>query len=135
MKKKEIFILTLLIVIFSVGKVYASGIDEINLISFANITCEGIFGSKSDPNSLRSLINDILFYPKVLVPIIVIVLGIMDFAKAVFAGKADVMSKAQKTFAKRVVIGVAFFFIPVFIDIIMELADIVWNGQYTSCGL
>lgn len=98
--------------------------------------CNELFGSKEDPNSIRYLINEILQYPRIIVPILVIIFGILDFAKAVIAGKEDDMKKAQKTFIKRLIIGVAFFFIPVFVDIIMGLADIVWEGLgYTSCDI
>lgn len=101
----------------------------------SNIDCEGIFGDKNDPDSISYLLNEILQYPRIIVPILVIVFGTLDFAKAVVAGKTDEMTKAQKTFVKRCVIGVAFFFIPTIINIIMYLADIVWNGMYSTCGL
>lgn len=101
-----------------------------------NVDCETIFGSKDDPNSLRYLIDEILMYPKILVPIILILLGMLDFGKAVIASKEDQMKKAQETFVKRIIAAVAIFFIPVLVDLLMELADIVWAGTgYSSCGL
>lgn len=98
-------------------------------------TCEGIFGSANDPDSLRYLINEILIYPKIIVPIIVIGLGILDLAKAVIASKEDEMKKAQKTFITRIMIGITIFFVPTIMNIIMYLADLVWNGSFTTCGL
>lgn len=99
-----------------------------------NGDCNELFGDKNDPESIRYLIDQILEYPKIIVPVLVIIFGIIDFSKAVIAGKEEEMKKAQRTFIKRVVIGVAFFFIPLFIDIIMDLADIVWEGLgYTTC--
>lgn len=101
-----------------------------------NVDCETIFGSKDDPKSLRYLINEILSYVKIIVPILLILLGTLDFAKAVIASKEDEMKKAQATFIKRVIAAVAVFFVPILIDFIMELADIVWAGTgYSSCGL
>lgn len=100
----------------------------------ATVDCT-IFGDKSDPNSIRYLIDEILQYPRIIVPILVIGFGVLDLSKAVIAGKEDEMKKAQKTFIKRIIIGVAFFFIPIFIDLIMDLADIVWQGKYISCDL
>lgn len=112
-----------------IGKTEIDGED-------VEVDCNAIFGSKDDPNSIRYLIDKILQYPRIIVPILVIIFGILDFAKAVIAGKEDDMKKAQKTFIKRLVIGVAFFFIPIFVDIIMDLADIVWEGLgYTSCDI
>ena len=144
--KKYIFIL-LIAVMFGVNKTYALDINNINIlnnnemvqkyvpINILDIDCNGLFGSKNDPDSLRNLIDEILAYPRIIVPALVIVLGMIDLAKAVIASKEDEMKKAQSTFVKRLIIGVAFFLIPVFVDIIMWLADIVWNGMYTSCGL
>lgn len=99
------------------------------------ITCEGLFGDPDKEDSLRHLIDEILRYPQIIVPILVILLGTIDFAKAVIAANEDGMRKAQKDFIRRVLIGVAVFLVPVLVDILMSLADIVWNGVYTSCGL
>ena len=100
-----------------------------------NLTCDGIFGSKDDPASLRYMINDILMYPKIIVPALVIGLGAIDFAKAVIASEESEMKKAQKTFIKRVLIGLCIFLVPAIMNVIMYLADVVWNGSFTTCGL
>ena len=61
--------------------------------------------------------------------------GSFDFFKAVVAQKEDDMKKAQKTFIKRIIMGVLVFFVPVFINAIMNLAKIAWEGLgYTSCN-
>ena len=111
-----------------------NGMMTIAAVVGANGGCE-IFGSKSDPDSLSYLINEILMYPKYIVPALVIGLGTLDFAKAIIASKEDEMKKAQATFIKRVIIGISIFFVPLIINIIMYLADIVWNGAFTTCGI
>ena len=101
-----------------------------------NVGCDEIFGSKSDPNSIAYLVNEILLYPKFIVPILLVLYGTLDFFKAVTAGKEDEMKKAQKTFVKRLIIGVAIFLIPAMMNVIMWLADMAWKGLgYTSCGI
>ena len=95
------------------------------------MTCEELFDS-----SVIELINDILRYPRYIVPAIVIVLGTLDLFKAVIAGKEDEMKKAQKTFIKRVIIGVCVFLVPLLINAIIWLANIAWQGLgYTTCSL
>lgn len=94
------------------------------------MNCEKLFDDE-----LMEIINEILQYIRIIVPILVIGLGSLDFAKAVIAPKEDEMKKAQTTFIKRVIIGVAFFFIPAIVDVIMWLANIVWNGMYPTCGI
>lgn len=100
------------------------------------VDCDALFGSKDDTESIAYLVNEILKYPRFIVPILIILLGSLDFFKAVISSKEDGMKKAQSTFIKRIVIGVAVFLVPVIIDAIMWLADIVWEGLgYTSCGI
>ena len=102
----------------------------------ASINCNELFGSKNDPESLRYLINEILMYIRIIGPLLLLVLGVLDFAKAIIASKEDQMKKAQATFIKRVIAAIGIFFVPLLVDIIMGLADIVWKGTgYYSCGL
>ena len=116
----------------SVFKPSPNGFDG----AVTELTCDELFGSKDDPDSLAYLINQILLYVRIIVPILIILLGSLDFAKAVVAAKEDEMKKAQKTFVRRLIAGVAVFFAPVIVNLIMQLADIVWEGLgYTSCNL
>ena len=85
-----------------------------------------------DPPSLAYLINSVLKYIRIIVPILIILLGSLDFAKAVVAGKEDEMRKAQKTFVKRVIAGIIVFFVPVIVNLVMQLADVVWDGMGLS---
>ena len=100
------------------------------------VDCDSLFGDKNDEKSIAYLVNEILGYVRIAVPILLILLGIIDFAKATVAGKDDQMKKAQKDFVIRVVAGVAVFFAPQIVGIIMKLADIVWEGLgYSTCGI
>lgn len=106
--------------------------------SIGEYTCEGInnalFGTTNNPTQLRNYIDTGLQYIRILVPILIILLGTLDFGKAVLAGKEDEMKKAQSTFIKRLIAGVIVFFIPLLVDLIMDFADIVWQGTgYTHC--
>lgn len=92
-----------------------------------------LFGSKNDPESIRYLVNQVLEYVRIIVPILIILFGTIDFAKAVLAGKQDNMKKAQSDFIKRLIAGVVVFLVPTIVDIVMELADIVWAGEYIHC--
>ena len=80
---------------------------------------------------IQDMIDEILMYPRIIVPIILIVTGIYNFAKAAFANKVDEMKKYQKKFFKQLLIGVMFFFIPTLINIIIDLSQYVWDGLKT----
>lgn len=138
-KKFNYILVFVLMLMVGTNKIYAVEKENIinfgsNLIQFAEDSqCVNLFGEKDSPNSIRGLVNDVLKYPKIIVPILIIVLGILDFGKAVIASKEDEMKKAQSTFIKRLVIGVAFFFIPTILDIIMYFTDTMLG--LTTCGL
>ncbi len=99
-----------------------------------------LFGEKNDegikksdgtvvkPPSLAYMINSVLKYVRILVPILIILLGTLDLAKAVIASDEEKMRKAQKDFLKRIILGVIIFFIPTLINLIMNVADTLWES-------
>ena len=104
-----------------------SGVETSN----GTMSCSELFDQ-----SVIDLINQILRYPRYIVPGIILALGTLDLFKAVIAGKEDEMKKAQRTFIKRVIIGVCVFLVPVIINAIIWLANIAWQGLgYTTCNL
>lgn len=123
-KKYKYLLVFILMLIIGVSTVYAAN----------PASCDSIFGSPEDPKSLMSFFNEILMYPKIIVPLIIVGLGTVDFAKAVFAAKEDEMKKAQITFVKRVLIGVGVFFVPEIVKVLMYIADIALSGA-NYCGL
>lgn len=89
-----------------------------------------------DPPSVAYIIVSVLKYVRIIVPILIIILGVLDIAKAVVASKEDEMKKAQETFIKRLIAGLAVFFVPFFVKVVMGLADYAWSGtDYETCTL
>ena len=72
-----------------------------------------------------------------LVPIVIIILGSLDLFKAVIASKEDEIKAAQKLLIKRVIYGVAIFFVTILVTFIFNaLGDTGTNtGQagFLSC--
>lgn len=120
--------------VITAGEYYEEFVgEEFITIDNGNLECNDLLGEGS--GSLREMIDTIMEYVRIIVPILIILLGTVDFAKAVIAGKEDNMKKAQKDFVIRIIAGVAVFFVPVLIDIIMDLAEIVWQGEgYKICN-
>lgn len=85
--------------------------------------CKDLFGDE-----LVKKINDVMDIVKIVVPILLIAFGIVDFTKAVFSSSADDMSKCQKKFLKRIVAAVLVFLAPIFINLILTLANNVWEN-------
>ena len=93
--------------------------------------CESLLGDK-----LITRIQKYADILKVTIPILLIGFGILDFSKALFSSDEDSMKKAQKTFLKRLLIAILFYFTPVLVKLLLNIANEVW--QFISpgtCGL
>ena len=96
-------------------------------------SCEDLFG---DDNKLINQIKTIKNIIIIAIPILLIGLGVSDFAKAVFASSEDDIRKAQAKFIKRVIIAVAIFLIPSVLRLVLTIANGIWgNIDTTFCGI
>lgn len=94
-------------------------------------SCEELLGEKG-VSFLKTLKTMLL----IAVPLILIILGSLDFAKAIFAGDENDMKKAQSKFMKRVIVAVGIFLIPVILGVILDIAHGIWpNIDNSLCGL
>lgn len=83
------------------------------------------------------IIGYIVLVAKWLVPIVIIILGIIDFAKAVISSDDKALNKATSSLAKRIVAGLIVFFIPTLLLALLNLLDISNgienNGRFDAC--
>ena len=94
------------------------------------IDCEDLIGPE-----LRKKLNEYMFYFRIIVPIVIIVLGTLDLFSAVLAADEDKMKKSQAKFIKRLMIGIAIFFVPTVINLILDIFNTVWTNISTdTCG-
>ena len=91
------------------------------------IDCEGLLGP-----DVRDDISEILGWIKIAVPILLVVLGSLDFSKAVLADDQNALSKAWKTFIKRIIAAIAVFFAPYLIMYLIEHVDKILDN---SCDI
>lgn len=81
-----------------------------------NANCDAIFDSEA-----QALIQRIFSIICIAVPIILIVLGSVDFANAVLSSDQEAMQKAVKRFTTRCIVAVAIFFLPMLVNLIFSL--------------
>lgn len=84
--------------------------------------CTDLFGDE-----LISLINKIMNWIKIIVPILLIAYGTIDFTRAVFSGREDDMKKLRGTFIKRIVAALLVFIAPIFVNLLLSIANEVWS--------
>ena len=58
---------------------------------------------------------------KIIIPIIIVLLAILDLGKAVMAGKEDEIKNAQNMLIKRIIYGVAIFFVVTIVQVVFNL--------------
>lgn len=69
-----------------------------------------------------AFIQEVLSWVKIVIPVLLILLGTIDFVKAIVAKDDDQMKKAQSDFVKRLIIGVTIFFVPMILRFILNIA-------------
>lgn len=84
----------------------------------ADVSCGNVITIDSMvPNFVSTLVTII----KIVIPIILIVLGLLDLGKATIAQKDDEIKKAQTTFVKRIIAAVLVFFVVAIVQLVFGL--------------
>lgn len=91
--------------------------------------CRAILGTED--YSLGWLIKKFLLYFKVLIPIVVLILSVVEFVKAIIINDEDTLKKAQKRLIIRLVIAIVLFLIPTIVDLLLD----VFGFTASNCNL
>lgn len=92
--------------------------------------CEAIF----DPDA-QALIKRIFGIICVIVPVLLIVLGCMDFGNAVLSSDQEALQKAVKKFTTRCIIAVAVFFLPLIVNLVFKMPGMNEIGKIFYCNV
>lgn len=104
---------------------------QIDFIKPVINSCEDLLGTE-----ITGYLNIIWNLVKIGIPIILIVLGGIDFVQAIFAGKEDGMKKAQEKFIKRIIIAIIIFLIPTLLSFLLNIVNSIWgNIGNDLCGM
>lgn len=83
--------------------------------------CEGILV----PNTLFNLVATIIKLIKIAVPVLLIIWGMIDFAKSVVAKKEDDIKKYQKNFVSRLISALVVFLIVFVVQLAVNIVSSV----------
>ena len=78
----------------------------------------------ADTASVWQLVGNVIYIIRIVIPVIIILLGTLDLGKAVIAGKDKKIKEAQKSFIKRLIYGVAIFFMFTVVEVIFGLLGV-----------
>ena len=91
-------------------------------------------GSYSIPAPLATISRVVVLILQIVLPLVLIIMGSIDILKAVMAHDGDAITKARKKFISRILTGVLFFLVIVFIKWTAGLAaDSSEAGNVTKC--
>lgn len=103
-------------------------------ISFIMFNTKVYAASGTDPNfclktsAIWQFVGYGLYALKIIIPLIIIIFGIIDFAKATMSGDDKAIKQAASSVFKRLVMGIAIFFIPTIVTVVFNLIENITNG-------
>ncbi len=95
------------------------------------------FDPCQEENVLKVLrvVGYILYVAKILIPLILIVMGSIDFAKAVISSDDKALKEAAGTLVRRFIAAVIIFLLPTILNMLLDLIDNIADIQedYGNC--
>lgn len=93
------------------------------IIEYPSIdNCQDLFGE-----DIIEIINKVMNIIRIIVPILLLVFGTTDFFTAVFSSSEDNMKEHRDRFFKRLIAAIIVFIVPVFVNLVLKLANSVWS--------
>ena len=105
--------------------------EELGLIDSKNNPSDGGSTFTSTTGKTACFFSKIYNLLKILVPLLVIVLSIVDFLRVLFLSDDKNYKEAYSKLIKRVIIGIVIFLVPVLISLVINLAGMGNNGLLT----
>ena len=91
--------------------------------------CQGVIGDAGIPNGIGNAVHMIVVAIQVVVPILLIIWGMIDFAKAIIGQDEDKIKAGQKLFMKRLIAAVLVFLIVTIVQLLINVAASVAEGD------
>lgn len=85
-------------------------------------------------NNLAGLVHTIIVILKFGVPLLLVIFGMIDFAKGVIASKEDEIKKGQRVFIKRLILSVIVFFVVTIVQLVVGLVDDSSDSGIWECA-
>lgn len=82
------------------------------------------------------MVGKFLFILKILIPIVIIVLGTIDFGKSVISNDDKAIMNSSKKLLNKILIGIAIFFVPLIINIVFGMIGSFseeMKNDYVNC--
>ena len=105
-----------------------------NLVNFL-VNCNTTGGTVTIPDAIANLLRTVIFLIQVVVPILLILWGMLDFAKGVMGQDEDKIKAGQKKFIQRLIAAIIVFLIVVIVQVVITtVGNISGNTGAWSCA-
>lgn len=94
--------------------------------------CKTLLGDPNNSEDVAYYLQKALNFIKILGPILIIVLSVYDYVKAIPSGDKEILSKVNKKSAIRISAGIALFFAPILVKALFTLFGLYSDGD---CGI
>ena len=88
----------------------------------------------AETSNIWRTVGYFFFFFKIVIPLILIILGMVDLGKAVISSDDKAVSKAAKSLLMRVVAAVCIFFVPTIVSFVIGLVDTSVDNKYDICA-
>lgn len=134
--KKIMLLLCAFLLVLGVGvtkvtaKEVATSSSVYTLKTVTDARCEGVLGDPNDSDSVAYFLQGLFNVFKFAAPILVLIMTVIEFVKAITSQDKDMITKAGKKTALRLVLAVVLFFVPTILNLALS-----WLGAYSTCGI
>lgn len=112
-------------------------LELINVLSIAD--CQSALGGIAIPAAVFKLVHYVVLVIQIVVPILLIIWGMLDFAKGLIKGKDDEIKAGQKTFISRLIVAVMVFLVVTITRLVVSLVGnldtegTAEQGTFSTC--
>ena len=103
-----------------------------DILSLVNLMADARdCGANSGLGSVMSIIGYVIWGIKVVVPIILIIVGMIDMGKAVTQKDENDIKKTQNALIKKLIAAVVVFLVPTLVTLVMT---VIGSSEFKSCA-
>lgn len=125
MKKKiTIVSFSIIMFLFNMNTIYAAGFSSSGVISACGFDI---------PDRIPSFTSGLYNLVKIFIPIAIIIMGMIDFAKAVMANEEKKMNDSKKSFITRLLAGVIIFLIMAVVQFVFRQIETDDRNGFANC--
>lgn len=92
-----------------------------------------LFNCENIPDQLTTITSSIILMIQIIVPILLIIYGMLDFAKVIISNKEDEIKGAYSLFFKRIIAAILVFLVVVLVKFVLDIFTADLSSEAVAC--